>query len=92
MDRKHLHLAYSPLARSAKKWASAHGPRDEARHDSSEVVIWGRAEDVSAKHLGTAAEQLTLRRDVIYVVDAIAKIEGSPIGGQSSEAANADPK
>src|SRR5881227_4351548 len=30
--------------------------------------------DVSAKHLETAAEQLTLRRDVIYLVDAIGKI------------------
>ena len=43
-------------------------------------------------HLETAAEQLTLRRDVIYVVDAIGKIEGSPIGGQNSEAADANPK
>ncbi len=43
--------------------------------------------DVSPKHLEAAAEQITLRRDVIYVVDAIGqkKEEQDPIEGQTSE-------
>ena len=42
-------------------------------------------QDVSPKHLEAAAEQLTLRRDVIYVVDTIGKIEGSPVEEKTSE-------
>ena len=32
-------------------------------------------QDVSPKHLEAAAEQLTLRRDVLYLVDAIERNE-----------------
>src|SRR5262249_56218462 len=39
VDRKHLHLAHAPLTRSTKKWASAHGPSDEADHDGTGVVV-----------------------------------------------------
>jgi hypothetical protein len=48
--------------------------------------------DISPKHLEVAAEQLTLRRDVIHVVDAIGKIEASPVEEKTSEATEVNPK
>src|SRR3989475_4969364 len=50
--------------------------------------------DVSPKHLEAAAEQLTLRRDVIYVVDAIGqkKEDQGPSEGQTSEVKEQNPK
>ncbi len=51
-------------------------------------------EDVSAKHLEAAAEQLTLRRDVIYIVDGTGqkKEEQVTSEGQTSEAKGRNPK
>ncbi len=50
--------------------------------------------DVSPKHLEAAAEQLTLRRDVIHIVDARGLIEEDkgPVEGKTSEAKEANPK
>jgi hypothetical protein len=50
--------------------------------------------DVSPKHLEAAAEQLTLRRDVIHIVDAKGSIEEDkgPVEGKTSEAKEANPK
>ncbi len=61
------------------------------------ALEWSYAEalkDVSSKHLEAAAEQLTLRREVIYVVDAIGqkKEEQGPIEGQISETQGQNPK
>ena len=50
--------------------------------------------DVSPKHLEAAAEQLTLRRDVIHIVDARGLIEEDkgPVKGKTAEAKEANPK
>jgi len=53
-----------------------------------------REKDVSPKHLESAAEQLTRRRDVIYVVDASGqkKEDKGPSEGQTSDATEPNPK
>ena len=50
--------------------------------------------DVNPKHLEAAAEQLTLRRDVIYIVDGTGqkKEEQVTSEGQTSEAKVQNPK
>ena len=50
--------------------------------------------DVTPKHLEAAAEQLTLRRDGIHIVDAIGKIEENKgsVEGKTAEAREANPK
>ena len=50
--------------------------------------------DVSPKHLEAAAEQLTLRRDVIHIVDGIGqkKEAQGTSEGQTSEAKVQNPK
>jgi hypothetical protein len=50
--------------------------------------------DVNPKHLEAAAEQLTLRRDVIYIVDGTRqkKEEQVTSQGQPSEAKVQNPK
>ena len=50
--------------------------------------------DVSPKHLEAAAEQLTLRRDVIYVIDAIGQKEENKgqSEGKTSDAKEPNPK
>jgi hypothetical protein len=42
------------------------------------ALEWSYAQgenDVSSKHLEAAAEQLTLRRDMMYLIDAVARNE-----------------
>jgi hypothetical protein len=61
------------------------------------ALEWSYAEalkDVSSKHLEAAAEHLTLRREMIYVVDAIGQKKGEqgPIEGQISETQEQNPK
>jgi len=61
------------------------------------ALEWSEVEaeiDVSPNHLQAAAQQLTLRRDVIHIVDAISKIEEDkgPVEGKTSEAKAANPK
>ena len=50
--------------------------------------------DVSPKHLEAGAEQLTLRRDVIHMIDAVGKIEEDKgrSEGKTSEAKEPNPK
>jgi len=61
------------------------------------ALQWSYADsqkDVSAKHLEAAAEQLTLRRDVIHIVDGIGEKKEEPgtSEGQTSEAQEQKPK
>lgn len=50
--------------------------------------------DVSPRHLEAAAEQLTLRRDEIHIVDAIGKSgeDTGSAGAETLEAKKANPK
>ena len=64
-------MADPSLTRSPKKWASAHGPLNEAGDNGAQVVVCASVEaDVTSKHLKAAAELLTLRRDKIQIIDA----------------------
>ena len=61
------------------------------------ALHWSYADaqtDVSAKHLEAAAEQLTLRRDVIHIVDGLGqkKEEQGTNEGPTSEAQEQNPK
>jgi hypothetical protein len=61
------------------------------------ALEWSYAQeekDVSPKHLEAAAEQLTLRRDVIHIIDAKGSIEEDKgrSEGKTSEAKELNPK
>ena len=51
------------------------------------ALEWSYAQaenDVSPKHLEAAAEQLTLRRDVIYLIDAMDRKRKTKIGARGN--------
>ena len=53
VDREHLHLAHSPLARSPEERSCDHGPLDEAGYHSSGVVLCAGREGGQSEDAGS---------------------------------------